>query len=464
MDTPKEFPVEIKAGGSVIKIYPAKVKHSGQPGEKDEVYESFLVTYYEGGKRIQVRRAPYEAAYKKAKEIADAIKESDYESIQLSGRDRRIYLAAQEKIAPLKLDLDSAIQVLVDSHNILVPYGLTVRTGAETLTNLLSRLGTATVEEVIGFYERHGREVTVRKSVDEVIEELLKSVRKDGCGDYHFRDLTKRLGRFSRSFSGFIDEIKEKPLRDWLQNLNKIKKGVEIQGESVVATTRNNYRDALFELFRFAKSQGYLPKLLPHAMESIARVKEKRGKNHIVEPKDMAKWLTQTPAYLIAPLAIKAFAGLRTEEVFELTWEAVKFSQDCIAIDADIAKLGQRRTVPIAANLSQWLKPFIGLKGRICVRWSSPNKLSQAWTRIAKSAKIPIHKNSLRNSYISYRVALPTPTAIVAQECGNSARMIEQEYKELATPHEGAAWFTIKPTKTKLQELADYAKTLPSQT
>lgn len=460
MKMPDKFPVVIPAGGSVVKIYPAKVRHPDKKGMEGESYDSFLVTYYEGGKRVQIRRTPFDVAYAKAKEIADTIREADYDSIHLSGRDRRIFLAAQERLAPLKMDLDTAIQAFVDTHNILQPYGLTVRKGGETLVSILSRLGTASLEEAISFYERHGREVTVRKLIADVIQELLDSVRKDGGGDYHIRDLARRLGRFSQSFSGYIDDVKEKPIRDWLQNLCKMKNGVEVSNEPVLATTRNNYRDALFELFRFAKSQGYLPKLLPHVMENIPRVKEKRGKNHIIAPEDMVQWIDRAPAHLVAPLVIKAFAGLRTEEVFEIPWEAVKFDQDCIVIDADISKLGQRRAVPISENLRRWLKPFEGLKGRICSRWSSPNKLAQAWTRVARQANVQAHKNSLRNSYISYRVALPTSCAIVAQECGNSVRMIEQEYKELATPMEGRAWFDISPKQAKRREITEYVKRL----
>ena len=461
MKTPDKFPVEIKAGGSVVKIYPAKVIRKAQEGKEQETYDSFLVTYYEGGKRIQIRRAPYEAAYKKATEIAAAIKEADYDSIQLSGRDRRIFLAAQERLEPLKLDLDSAVQEFVQAHAVLHPYGLSVRRGAEVLTGLLSRLGTASVEDVISFYERHGREVMIRKPIPEVIQELLENVRKDDCGDYHVRDLAGRLRRFSSTFSGIIDEAKEKPVRDWLQNLGIMKKGVvENPSERVLGTTRNNYRDALHELFRFAKGQGYLPKHLPTIMDNIPRIKEKRGKNHIVTPKDMEQWLEGAPAYLVAPLAIKAFAGLRTEEIFELTWEAVKFDQQCITIDAEISKLGQRRAVPISANLLEWLKPFKGLKGKISTRWQSPNKMSQAWTRVANAAKVPARKNCLRNSYISYRVALPIASALVAQECGNSPRTIEQDYRELATPAEGKAWFNIKPTPIKAQEITLYVKTL----
>ncbi len=460
MKIPDKFPVEITAGGSVVKIYPAAVKHSGKQGMEGESYDSFLITYYEGGKRVQIRRAPFDVAYAKAKEIADAIREADYDSIHLSGRDRRIFLSAQESLEALKQDLDTAVQAYVEAHHLLEPYGLSVRRGAETLANLLSRLGTASLEEVISFYERHGREVTVRKLIADVIQELLDSVRKDGGGDYHMRDLTGRLGRFSQSFSGYIDDAKEKPVREWLQNLCKMKNGVEVTNEPVLATTRNNYRDALFELFRFAKGQGYLPKLLPHVMENIPRVKEKRGKNHILAPEDMVQWIDRTPAHLVALLAIKAFAGLRTEEVFEIPWEAVKFNQDCIVIDAEISKLGQRRAVPISKNLRRWLKPFEGLKGKICTRWSSPNKLAQAWTRVARRVNVQVRKNSLRNSYISYRVALPTSCAIVAQECGNSVRMIEQDYKELATPMQGRAWFNISPTPAKLREMAEYVKRL----
>jgi integrase len=219
--------------------------------------------------------------------------------------------------------------------------------------------------------------------------------------------------------------------------------------------TRNNYLNALTELFNFSKSRGYLPKLLPTAVEKVKRLKGPKLRNNILVYGDMTRLLESATGDLLPPLAIKAFSGVRTEEMSKLSWDAVKFNQRSIIIEASISKLGQRRVVPLVNNLALWLEPFKNQTGIICKKWSNPHQLSKAWKKFGAKIGVNITKNSFRNSYISYRLALPTPSAIVAQECGNSPRIIESEYKELATNDEGVAWFDIRPPANYLAKMKE---------
>ena len=75
-------------------------------------------------------------------------------------------------------------------------------------------------------------------------------------------------------------------------------------------------------------------------------------------------------------------------------------------------------------------------------------------------AKVTLGRNTFRNCYISYRVAQPKPASEVAAETGTSARMIESNYKELATQDEAKRWFSINPTKAELVKLREYAKSI----
>ena len=54
-------------------------------------------------------------------------------------------------------------------------------------------------------------------------------------------------------------------------------------------------------------------------------------------------------------------------------------------------------------------------------------------------------KNGLRNSFISYRLAILHDTARVALEAGNSPQVIFGHYRELVTPEAATAWFSVKP-------------------
>lgn len=132
-------------------------------------------------------------------------------------------------------------------------------------------------------------------------------------------------------------------------------------------------------------------------------------------------------------------------------------------IRAELAKLAQRRVPPILPNLAEWLRPFQGLSGPINPDYRTPQTLHQAFTRLAQQAGVQLGRNTFRNCYISYRVAQPYASALVAQETGTSVKMIEANYKELVTSQESAQWFAITPTPEQLAALQDYAAQIRSR-
>lgn len=104
-------------------------------------------------------------------------------------------------------------------------------------------------------------------------------------------------------------------------------------------------------------------------------------------------------------MAIKAFSGVRTEEIAEMEWEHIGFKRGYIILPKAITKKKRRRIIPILPNLAKWLAPFEGLTGRICYRWATPQTVFQAMDRHANRSGIKAGGNRFRNSYISYRVA-----------------------------------------------------------
>jgi integrase len=163
---------------------------------------------------------------------------------------------------------------------------------------------------------------------------------------------------------------------------------------------------------------------------------------------------------LIPFTVLKLFSGLRTEEAYGLHWDELKYSSRALIIEAKVAKLRQRRVPPILPNLAKWLHPFQGLKGPINPDYSSPNAIQQAVKRESRRSGVTLKRNTFRNCYISYRVAEPMAPAIVAAETGTSSRMIESNYKELATKGEAKAWFAIAPSKQQLIALKQFVKEL----
>jgi integrase len=429
------------------------------------------VKYYESGQPVQKRQKSWEDVETRIEEVVAAIRKSDPERLELTGRDRRLYLAAAEALKPVGRDVDHAARQYAEAAKLLEPHKLEVAQAAQVISEALTRLGKVPLSTALDFYERHGTTMKEVKSVAETVKELLNSLRNDGCGAYHIRDLEIRLGRFEKSFSGPIHEISERQITDWLQGLKKVvwkedgEKHQRVYGDKnppLSRRTRNNYRDAIAELFEFARRRGYVPKNLATEASETSRVKVVPGKNHIISPKEARMGLDELSPHLVPYTVLKLFSGLRTEEAFGMNWDEFRFESKAVIIEAKLAKLRQRRVPPILPNLARWLKPFKGLKGPIVIGYSSPQAVHKAVARDLQKAGVKLCRNTFRNCYISYRYAQPMDPAIVAAETGTSHRMVETNYKALATNDESKSWFSINPSKSQLVKLKEYADSLKS--
>ncbi len=62
----------------------------------------------------------------------------------------------------------------------------------------------------------------------------------------------------------------------------------------------------------------------------------------------------------------------------------------------------------------------------------------------------------LRDSFISYRIAIVQSADQVALEAGNSASIIFKHYRELTTPEVAEKWFAILPKDGQLENTLTY--------
>jgi len=343
--------------------------------------------------------------------------------------------------------LDQVAKHYADATKMLKPYGLTVPAAVYQLDAVYKRLNGIPISTIVDFYELHGRAVIPDKTVKEVLGELLEALKQDKRGDYHRRDLRLRLTFFAASFPGRITDITTAQIDNWLRDLRsrtKEKKGAEVTGK-----TRNNYRRSIVQLFNFARKNRYLPKDLGTAADDTAAVKEITAENEFFAPEEIEALLATAAPTLLPSLAIKAFSGVRTEEMIVLTWGMIKFDQDCIILGKLITKLDQRRLIPLKPNLKSWLLPYRKEEGRICELWTTPNSVAHAWKRHGVSVGVKTGKNKFRNSYISYRVAETKDPKTVAFESGNSPGTIARDYLEITTPQEAEKWFSIFPAKAR---------------
>ncbi len=427
MARPSQFPITTKAGATAIKIYRSPLRvpiTSGPKAHTGKVtsYDSYLVVHYRGGKRQRQRFKSLGLAQTEVSRVRALLLNEDASGLQLTGKDLLAFSQASRVAQELGLSLDTLANEHAAARKIL---------------------GEVSVIEAAHFFERYGKTVKEKKTVSEVAEELIAGLKADKKSDYHIRDMERRLRVFAQQFSGLITQVETKAISEWLRNL----KGEDNEGKELVFApkTRNHYRNAVVQLFNFARDHGYLPKGMPTEVEGVKSLTVVSPQNEIFTVEEMTKLLNNAPEHLIAPLVIKAFSGVRTEEMVRMDWSAVNFETKHITLSSAVTKTKQRRLIPMPDNLVAWLAPFRGRTGRVSARWLTPQTLVQAFDRFGKNLGLHVGANKFRNSYITYRVAVTHDIQRVSLESGNSPKVIQREYLELATESDGKQWFEIMP-------------------
>jgi integrase len=465
MKKPFSFPFEYQAGGMVFHIYSAPLSKRLKDG-RIKIHDSFLAKYYEGVRLVSKRKSCWDEVETLVDEVVAAHRAQDPERLELTGMDRRIYLAAVAALKPVGKPVDLAAIDFAAAAQTLEPFKLDIRQAAQLVADALTRLKDTPIPTAVDFFLQYGQTMKETKLVPAVVGELISSVKNNGRGDYHVRDLTNRLERFSQAFPGPIHSIPEKDITLWLQGLLKhvYQGGKQVENDQDIKVshrTRNNYRDAIRELFVFARKRGYLPKGLPTAASESEPAKVKSQRIKIITPPQAKAVLSHLPPHLVPYTAIKLFSGMRTKEAFLLQWEDLRFDSNAVmVVEAENSKVNLRRVPQMLSNLAKWLRPFQGLTGPINPDYSNEGALQSAVIRCARKAGVEFPRNTFRHCYISYRVAQPTVPGIVAEETGTSTAKIKSNYQALATKNEAAEWFSIVPNKSQVADFQKHAKEL----
>ena len=392
-------------------------------------YESYLVSYYSNGRRIQERAKTLEAARTKAKAAIKQMTEGSGRHVALTAVEVADYTAAIRTLRPLG---NVSLVAAVDSY-----------------ARAVEALGDDDIVSACRAYraELARRNEVTRAKFPDVVKGYLLSMEKAGASGRYLQDLKHRLeGRAAKHFRGYIDTIPSSELSAWIDSLK------------IAHRTRANFRGALVSLFTYAKQNGHLARdrqteaeLLP----SRSRLNSAKAKKpvSIYTPTEIAKILNSAPEHLRALFALGAFAGLRSAEIFDLKWGDI--NKRHIVVEAAGNKNAARRLVPVQPALSAWLATCKRGEddAELCARWSHESTFTATMSQAARAAGVEPVANGLRHSFISYRVAKIKDVQEVALEAGNSPQMIFSNYRDvktregkLVTPALAAAWFKALPS------------------
>jgi len=216
------------------------------------------------------------------------------------------------------------------------------------------------------------------------------------------------------------------------------------QALSVVAF--NTYRRYLSVFCNYCVKSGWM------ASNPLVGVRPRKlvaAVPRLLSPADFRVLLGAFPDELKPVIAIQALCGLRVAESARLKWSDVMLSDggNFIRVSAEAAKTSRRRLTPMPEGLAQYLKAVRKDDGLVYAAGKgSVDSLQKATVTFRRSLLgVAWHRNGLRASALSYRLALTRDAAATAFEMGNSAGVLMRDYRELTTPAVAQEWFSVIP-------------------
>lgn len=264
----------------------------------------------------------------------------------------------------------------------------------------------------------------------------------DGGSKATRRTFGTEVDAWAEEFRGkMLHEITEPMLRRWVDRRTK--------GDGQVPAPRTvlSRITTLTTLFRRAKLWGVLPEQGKTAPERLRRPKIPSASREIFTPEQgraLLEVVMEEAPRLAAFLLLGGWLGLRPSEAVRVRREDVDLEKGYLhaTIEA-VLKTGQERYVPIEPRVVPWLRKAMEGKApeeRVCV-YRSREYLSLLAREKGVVEKWP--SDVLRHSYCSYRLAIVGDIGRVAEEAGNSPKMIREHYRRPLKPEDGEAWWEL---------------------
>lgn len=261
---------------------------------------------------------------------------------------------------------------------------------------------------------------------ESLVESFIEHQRSKVCKE-HLVNLRCYLKKFISFFHG--TEI----MRIGLSELEEFFSAIDYANE-----TKNNVRRSLYTMFEFAKMKKQI-KDNPVADLSMFVI-ETRAIEFISvkDTETLLRHLQASRPQLIPRIALRAFAGMRTEHTARLTWDNINFEEQGIRIEAQ----GKARASFLEGhppNLWRWLEKYK----------SQPllTKDTKALRAEVQKIKMQIPRNGLRHGFATYHIAKFRDaglTQLLMQHQGNS-RVLWNKYRGVTSRKEASRFFSIQP-------------------
>lgn len=283
---------------------------------------------------------------------------------------------------------------------------------------------------------------TKPKTATEAVQSYLKSHRFEGLSTHHIRTVRKHMGIFTRHFKSTL--LEEVTPEEVLRSMPK----------SWGQTSKANYIRAVKTLANWARDNDYLPYDRRTFAERIRKPKEVPAEPEFFTPDEMRRLLTVAgmlvggeEEFLLPILVLGGFVGMRASEIGRVGWADIDLTHKAVRLTPKITKTASRRIALIPDNAVEWLSHVKDKTGFVVPQHLIPN-LHRYTGGLAKEAGVEWKNNALRHSYVTYAMAQERDAWKVAEQVGNSPRVLQAHYKGLVLLPDAVEWFGITPNNT----------------
>lgn len=284
--------------------------------------------------------------------------------------------------------------------------------------------------------------------IGSAIKALLAEQKSQELSDRHQNDTRKRLNRM---FKGLEKRRISSLTRAEMEKVRDAKDGFDRPPSPELKVKRIRYASLFFS---WAIEKGYLLEGA-NPLRGVTKPRLRAKKVPRLSPKEVAKLLITCQEIVpefIPSLVLKFFSGVRNEELYFLTWDAIKDS----SVRIEKTKTDRARSMPLPDALKAWLPKQADRPDKATLLFSiNPDRKDREdafldlMKTIREKAKVKIPQNALRHTFGTYRCGQCGDPALVAFEMGNSAAVARRHYVDAVEPEDMELYWSLAPTVCK---------------
>lgn len=230
-----------------------------------------------------------------------------------------------------------------------------------------------------------------------------------------------------------------------------------LDSKSVGQQRKKNIRDLFFRFFNWCINQGYASENPLKNIKVVVEEKEDVSIMSVGEAEKLMRVCEESVPEAMIYYAVCLFAGLRPSECKRLTWENILEGEEVIRVRKDTSKTGWR-TVKIQPTLQAWLSSYKGTKKGFVItqkgyRWHTEKVRVKAGYKL--QGKNPEGKewdeDLARHTFASYWLPIHKLRPILAEEMGNSKKVIDRHYRQFVPPSEAEKFWKILPASAVVE-------------